>query len=246
MTQSSTVITDDTLLGGRVKIRQPADGYRVALDPVLLAAAVQAKAGDRLIDAGCGTGAAMFCVAARIPGVDITGLEIQPALAELAQQGIVLNGLGARARVMTGDLALLSDVVCARSFDTVMTNPPFVADGTAPPNASVATAHRESDLGLAGWIEQCLKLIGNGGRIVVIHRADRLSELLTALHRSCGDIRILPIAPRAGEPAKRVIVDAGKGRKSPDILLPALVLHEKDGRFTPAAEAIFAGAAPLV
>ena len=238
-------VTEDTLLGGRVKIRQPENGYRVALDPVLLAAAVAATDGNRVVDAGCGSGAAMFCLAVRVAGVDVTGLEIQPALADLAQQGIALNGLGARARVMVGDLALLSDIVCAHPFDIVMTNPPFVADGTAPPNASVATAHRESGLGLAAWVGQCLKLVGAGGRLVVIHRADRISELLAALRPDCGDIRIMPVAPRAREPAKRVIVDAGKGRKSLDTLRPALILHEADGRFTAEAQAILSAAAPL-
>lgn len=239
-------LTDDTLLGGRVKIRQPESGYRAAIDPVLLAAAVPAHGRERVIDVGCGTGAAMFCLAARVPTVDVTGLEIQSQLSKLAHESIALNGWELRARIMPGDLALLSDIVCAQPFDIVMTNPPFVADGTAPPDASVAIAHRESHLDLAAWIKQSLKLLKSNGRIVVIHRADRLSELLAALHPACGDIKILPIAPREGEPAKRVIVDAGKGRKSPDVLRPPLVLHGANGRFTPQADAVLFHAAALV
>lgn len=237
--------TDDALLGGRVRLRQPAQGYRVAVDPVLLAAAVAARPGQRVLDAGCGTGAAMFCLAARLPGVEVAGLELQPDLAALAEQGITLNGLQSRARVVIGDLARLPDLICAYPFDVVMTNPPFAAAGTASPDASVAAAHHEGALDLAAWIAHCLKLLKSAGRLVVIHRADRLTELLAALAPGCGDIRIRPIQPRADAPAKRVIIDAGKGRRSPDTLLPPLALHEADGRFTAAAEAILRDGAAL-
>ncbi|MDX2225470.1 MAG: methyltransferase, partial [Rhodospirillaceae bacterium] len=159
MTQDRAAkITEDTLLGGRVRLRQPAEGYRAAIDPVLLAAAVAAKPGQRVLDAGCGTGAAMFCLAARLPGVDVSGLELQPELAALAEQGVALNGLNARARVVVGDLAALPDLICAFPFDVVMTNPPFGAEGTVSPDASVATAHHEGGLDLAAWLGQCLKL----------------------------------------------------------------------------------------
>ena len=140
-------VTEDTMLGGQVRILQPKIGYRAALDPVLLAAAVKAKARDRVLDVGCGTGAAMFCLAARIPGIDITGLEIQPALATLAEASIKLNALGTRARIVVGDLKTLPDIGCATPFDIVISNPPYGADGTASPQPSIATAHHESDVG---------------------------------------------------------------------------------------------------
>lgn len=246
MSVATTTSTTDTLLDGRVILRQPADGYRVALDPVLLAAFVRAERGQRVLDVGCGTGAAMFCLAARVPGVDVTGLEIQPDLARLANEGITLNHLSARARVMEGDLAALSDLVCAQPFDLVLTNPPFVADGSAPPASSVATAHRESHVPLAEWILKCLSLLKSNGRLVMIHRADRMSEALAALRsRQCGDIRILPVLPKAGAPARRVLIDAGKGRKSPDTLLAPLVLHQSDGGFTAAADAVLRNMASL-
>lgn len=241
-----SAVTTDTLLDGRVTVRQPADGYRVAIDPVLLAAFVCAKAGDRVIDVGCGTGAAMFCLAARVPGVDVTGLEIQPDMAKLAGEGIALNKLAARARVMEGDLALLSDLVCAQPFDIAITNPPFVAAGTTPPDPIIATAHKESHLPLAAWIAKCLTLLRSGGRLVLIHRADRLSEVMAALRDgSCGDIRVLPVQPKSDAPAKRVLIDAGKGRKSPDTLLPALVLHTADGGFTAETQAVLRNMAML-
>lgn len=242
MAPSDSATTDDRLLDGRVHIRQPASGYRVAVDPVLLAAAVPAKIGQHVLDAGCGTGAAMFCLAARIPGVHVTGIEIQPALADYARAGLARNGLETVGRVVTGDIADAASGL----FDIVMTNPPFAAEGTPPPDPSLARAHMESDIDLAAWIGFCLKALKSRGRLVIVQRADRLSDILAALHPWAGDIHIRPIYPKADQPARRVIVDAGKDRRSPDTLLPGLVLHEADGRFTSAAEAVLRHANALV
>lgn len=238
--------TDDRLLDGRVILRQPVKGYRAAIDPVLLAAAVRAAIGHRVLDAGCGTGAAAFCLAARLPHAEVTGLEIQPAYAALARESAALNGMEARVRIVAGDLAAPPDL--GPPFDVVMTNPPFGAaqgngGGTPPPDVGLATAHMESDLTLVAWIKACLALLKHNGRLVVIHRADRVSELLAALEPATGDIRVLPIHPKAGEAARRVIVNAAKGRRSPDTVQAGFVLHESDGRFTAAADAVLRGGA---
>ena len=233
--------TDDRLLDGRVLLRQPVEGYRAAVDPVLLAAAVRARGADHVLDAGCGTGAATFCLAARMPEIRITGLEVQPAYAAWARESAALNQVEARVRIVAGDLGARLDL--GGPFDVVMTNPPFGHEGTAPPNAALAKAHMESDLDLKGWIKACLAQLKNNGRLVMIHRADRLSDILAALAPATGDIRVLPIFPKAGEAARRVIVDAGKGRRTPDTLLAGLVLHESDGRYTPAADAVLRGGA---
>lgn len=242
MTLPENSFTDDRLLGGRVQIRQPVSGYRVAVDPVLLAAAVPAKSGQNILDAGCGTGAALFCLAARVSGLDLTGLERQALFAAYAQAGVTLNGLASCARILTGDLAQRA----TGPFDIVMTNPPFADSGTPPPDGSRAAAHMESDIGLHGWIGHCLAVLRPKGRLVVIHRADRLSDILSALAERAGDIHIRPIYGKAGQPARRVIVDAGKGRRTPDTLLPGLVLHTDDGAYTPAADAVLRGGEPLL
>lgn len=233
--------TEDRLLDGRVVIRQPVTGYRVAVDPILLAAAVPARAGHVVLDAGCGTGAAMFCLAARVPGIHVVGLELQPPLAKFASAGIGLNQLAGSAQVITGNLA----GVALGAYDVVMTNPPFAESGTPPPDASLAVAHMEGNLDLAAWLTHCLAALKPKGRLVIVHRADRLSDILGVLHGRAGDIRIRAIHPKTGQPARRVIVDAGKGRRSPDTLLPGLVLHDDDGGYTPAAEAVLRGASAL-
>ncbi len=234
--------TDDRLLDGRVVIRQPVSGYRVAVDPVLLAASVPAKAGQHVLDAGCGTGGAMFCLAARVPGLRLTGVELQAKMADYARTGVALNSLQGAAEIVTGNIANAGQ----GPFDIVMTNPPFVADGTPPPDPALARAHMEGDVGLAAWTRFCLAALKPKGRLVMIHRADRLSDILAVLAGRAGDIRIRPIYPKAGQAARRVIVDAGKDRRSPDTLLPGLVLHEDSGAFTPAAEAVLRTAAALL
>lgn len=227
--------TDDRLLDGRVVLRQPVNGYRAAVDPVLLAAAVRAKSGQKVLDAGCGTGAAMFCLAARVPGLALTGLEIQQAHAVLAGEGIALNKLS-ETFIAVGDITRPPPDML-ETFDIVLTNPPYGEVGTPPPDKSLAVAYMEGDVDVAGWIKGCLSCLKPKGRLVIIHRADRLSDILAALHiYKCGDIRILPVFPKIGVPARRVIIDAGKDRRSPDTLLPGLILHEESGAYTAAAE----------
>lgn len=235
-----TEFTDDPLLDGRVIVRQPARGYRAAIDPVLLAAAARAESGMRVLDAGCGTGAAMFCLGARVPGLSLAGVEVQPLLAGFARDGVILNKLEGQARVFEGSITEPPADFLA-SFDVVMTNPPYGNSGTAPPDPSLAIAHMESDVDLVQWLAVCMALAKPKGRVVVIHRAERLSEILAILRTGCGDIRVRPIHPKVNEPARRVIVDAGKERKTLDTILPGFVLHEADGSFTSAANAILRG-----
>ncbi|MBF0130440.1 MAG: methyltransferase [Alphaproteobacteria bacterium] len=227
--------TEDALLGGRIRLRQPLHGYRAAIDPVLLAAAVPLRDGDLVADVGLGTGAAALCLAARMPGVRVVGLEIQPDLVRLARDNAAGNGLADRVRVVEGDIATPPPGMTAEHFDVVMTNPPFGAAGTRPPDPQRATAHAGNDPDLLGpWLRFCLLLLRPKGRLVLIHRADRLDELLAHLRAPpplgrLGAIEIIPLWPREGEPARRVIVRGRKGLKSPLVLLPGLTLHEGTG-----------------
>ncbi|EME68554.1 O-methyltransferase [Paramagnetospirillum caucaseum] len=239
-------VTEDCLLGGRVRLIQPRDGYRAAIDPVLLAAAVPARPGERVLDLGCGVGAAALCLLARCPEAVVDGLEVQPSLAGLGERNAALNAVEERFAVHRGDAA--APPAGLGGFDHVMTNPPFFEAGSGTPaaNASRAMAHAEGELDLVGWIKAAVKMLRPKGRLTLIHRAERLGDILAALRgRGVGDVTVLPLWPKAGRAAGRVIVSARQGVRSPLRLLPGLVLHGTGGEYTPQAEAVLRGGAAL-
>ena len=239
--------SEGTLLGGRVKLRQPVTGYRVAIDPVFLAAAVPAVSGDRVLDVGCGVGAAALCVAARIVGCRVTGIERDRELVRLANDNIALNGLANQVSVMAGDLLAPPPRLEPGGFDHVLANPPHLAAGTAtpPPDLARAAAHVEGEADLAAWIRFLLAMTRPKGSLTVIHRADRLDALLGQLSGRAGEIVVFPLWPGARKSAKRVILRARKGIAAPTRLAPGLILHEPDGRYTAAAEAVLREGAGL-
>lgn len=240
-------ITEDLLLNGRIRLRQPARGYRAGLDAALLAAACDAKAGQRVLEAGCGPGAALLAAAVRRPGARFTGVERDPAALALAHENIALNGLEERVEAIAGDVGQRFAALGLPAFDAALANPPFFDDpaalrGPAPEKAAAWMA----DEGLMAWTEFLLKAVREGGTITVIHRADRLADLLGLLAPKAGSFQIRPIHPFADEAAKRVLVRAIKTGKAPLKLLPALVLHDRGGpKHRPEVEAILRGEAGL-
>ncbi len=240
-------ITEDALLGGRVKLRQPAEGYRAAIDPVFLAAAVPASGGQMVLDVGIGVGAASLCLSARVPGCRVFGIELQPALAALARDNVALNGMAGRIDVLTGNLLTPPPRLAPGSFHHVMTNPPFLdaEQGSPPPDDTKATANVEGEADLGMWLRFCVNMLRPKGTLIVIHRADRLDELLAALRGKVGEISLCPLWPKAGRPARRVILRARKGVASPLALGPGLVLHAEDGNYTAAARAVLWNGAGL-
>ncbi len=240
-TEPAAELTDDHLLGGRVRIRQPVRGYRVAIDPVLLAAAVPAKAGDAVLDAGAGTGAASLCLATRVPACRIVGLEIQPALHRLASDNTTHNGLGRQVEMVRGDLGQPPPGLAGERFDHVMTNPPYLAApaATASPVRERQLACLEQNLDLGDWLAGCLHLLAPGGLLTLIHRADRLAEVLAAIDRRLGELVVFPLWPKRDEyPARRILVQGRKGSRGPLVLAPGLVLHGQDGGYSAGAEAV--------
>ena len=239
MTAEPAAFSEGTLLGGRVKLRQPVEGYRVAIDPVFLAASVPANRGERILDIGCGVGAAALCLAARVPDCRVTGIERDRELVRLAVDNALLNGMSARFDAMIGDLQHPPPRL-EPGFDHVMANPPHLAAGTAtpPPDPARAAAHVESSADLAAWIRCALMLVRNKGTITFVHRADRLDALLAELMGRAGEIVIFPLWPSDEKPAKRVLLRARKGIAAPTRLARGLVLHEADGRYTAAADAV--------
>jgi tRNA1(Val) A37 N6-methylase TrmN6 len=239
--------TADSLLGGKVVFYQPAEGYRAAIDPVLLAAAVPAGSGDRVLDLGAGAGAAALCLARRVAGCRVTGLELDPAMVGLARTNAAENGLGERLTFLAGNVAAPPAALAPESFDAVMMNPPFRAEGsgTPSPRADKQRANEEAEADLGVWVRAALDFLKPKGTLALVHRADRLDDIVALLHGRAGELAILPLWPKAGKPAKRVILRARKGIKTGAALLPGLVLHEADGKYTAAAEAVLRDGAAL-
>ncbi len=240
-------VTEDHLLGGRVRLRQPADGARAAIDPVFLAAAVDAQPAHTVLDLGCGTGAAMLCLAARVPQCRMVGLEMQRELVRIAGDNVILNGMSGRLSAMIGDLMAPPPRLSPGSFDHVMANPPYLAQGAgtqpATPEKAAATIEGRADLG--DWVRFALTMLRAKGTLTMIHRADRIDAVLAHLAGRAGEVTIFPLWPGGGQPASRVLVRARKQVASPARLCPGLVLHGPDGRFTEEAEAILRGGAGL-
>jgi tRNA1(Val) A37 N6-methylase TrmN6 len=221
--------TRDTLLRGRVKLLQPAQGYRSSLDPVLLAAFVEAPMGE-FLDIGCASGALSFLLLAKDSAARGTGIEIQPRLAALAEQGRVENGFFERFRVVVGDVRAVESLP-AQSFDLVAINPPFrpVGTGVLPPRAEKALANHEVALTLQEWVESSARLLRPMGRLCTIFPADRSAELRAQVRaRAFHVARSRLVVPRLGEAPSRILLEASRCAGQ-EVTLPPLLVHEGRG-----------------
>ncbi|ROT99358.1 tRNA1(Val) (adenine(37)-N6)-methyltransferase [Histidinibacterium lentulum] len=222
---SDAELTRDAFLGGRLHLWQPRRGFRAGVDAILLAAAVPARAGECVLELGCGAGAAVLALLARVPGAVATGVEVQPDYAALARR----NALEARLPldVVEADLARLPPAVRGRSFDHVMMNPPYFAaeTGTGSADPGRDTALR-GDTPLPVWIDAGLRRLRPGGRLTAIQRIERLPEMLSALDARIGSVAVAPLQPRAGRPPQLFLLSGKKGGRAPFRMTPPTVLHE--------------------
>jgi tRNA1Val (adenine37-N6)-methyltransferase len=234
--------TQERFLGGRIAVQQSQTGFRAGLDAVMLAAAVPARAGEEVLELGAGAGTASLCLAARV-AVRLTGIEIDPALVQLANANAAANEMAERVAFAAAD-ALALPAPLRRPFAHVFCNPPFHGEeGEAAPDASRARALQDGGA-LPAWLAAGLKRTVSGGTFTAILRADRLGEALAALPGR--GIVVFPLWPRADQPAKRVILQARQGSRAPPAILPGLVLHAPDGTYTAEADAILRGAGSLL
>ena len=232
------------LLDGRVACFQPRRGYRSAIDPILMQAALPVSSGQRVLELGCGAGAAALCLAWRAPDVSVTGLDVQAPLIELARRGAAENGLPGRVEFLAGDLLDPPPGVAAGGFDHVMANPPFQKAGTSRPSPDLvkAVATVEGQARLADWIAAAVGLARDGGTVTVIHHGDRAGELAELMAAHLGALAVLPFVARQGETRiRRVLVQGRKGGSAGRRNLPAFVLHDAAGAYTPAADAVLRG-----
>jgi tRNA1(Val) A37 N6-methylase TrmN6 len=235
----SEPLGEDALLSGRVRLLQPREGLRATMDPVLLAAFIPARPGEKVLEGGCGAGPAFLCLAARVPGLSVIAIEREAPLVEVARRNAALNGVAAEVRV--ADIRKAGPLPrCDHAF----ANPPYWRGGTPPPTARRAAATHE-EAPLADWITALATPLRHLGTLSLVLPAARLGEAAAGLKAArCGALTLLPLWPRAGGPAKRLLLQARRGGRGPDRVLPGLILHEGAG-FTAAAAAVLREGAPL-
>lgn len=254
MTPDAADTTVDVFLGGRLAIEQPAKGFRAGLDAVLLAASIECESAApvRFLDAGTGVGTAGLCLAARLPSAEGVLVEVAPRLARLAEANVARNAFGGRLRVVeadltgpAGDLAALG--IAPASFDVVIANPPYLEEGRhrLPGDKVAAGAFGMPGGSLDAWLRFMARVAAGDGVMSLIHRADALGDVLAAIGARFGALRVLPIHPRTGEPAHRIIVSGRKGSRAPLHIMPGLVLHGEGNAFLAQVQAVLRDGAGL-
>jgi tRNA1(Val) A37 N6-methylase TrmN6 len=251
MSDKHPEITDDAILNGRLRLYQPKRGHRFGHDAILLAAATPAQRGDRIAELGAGVGAASLALLARVPGIDVTLIEIDPALAALASDNIARNGFAERARAVTLDVAApdrtFDDAgLPAGSFDRVLMNPPFNDISLQPsPDPGRRAAHMATEDTLGLWLGRAHHLLKPGGSVTLIWRADHQQDVIEKIAAAFGEAVVLPVCPAPMQPPIRILVTARKGVGMQLKILPAMVLADRERRPSAEAEAVLRGGLPL-
>lgn len=218
-------LTHDDFLGGKIRVWQPRKGYRAGVDPVILAASVPAKPRQSILELGCGVGVASLCLAARVPGLSITGVEMQEDYAALARRNAIENKLP--CDIVTADLRSLPVSLRQLRFDHVIMNPPYFdrASGTAAANVGRDLA-LSGDTPLADWIVVGARRVGPRGYLTLIQRMERLPEVLAALEGRLGAMIVRPIAGRGTKAPELFLLQARQEGRTAFRMAPTLIMHE--------------------
>ncbi len=230
------------VLDRRLELLQHEDGFKTSIDAVFLASSCQAKTGQHVLDLGCGIGSAGLCLAKRIEGIHLTGLDIQGDQIETARCNAYKNNL--EAEFITGDVRSFD----APPFDHIICNPPYndVGAHLRSPSAAKATAMGHDETSLQDWLDAGCKLLKHGGSLNMIHQAAKVDMIIKGLKNRFGAVEIIPLYPKAGKAANRVIIRAKRNSKAPASIHSGLILHEDDGSYTSAAEKILREMQPLL
>ncbi|MEM7617851.1 MAG: methyltransferase [Pseudomonadota bacterium] len=234
------------ILGKRLTLAHLRNGFKTSMDSVLLAAACPVQANEKVLDMGCGIGGAGFCVLARVSGVSLTGVDIQEAQIELAAQNADKNQFENTAFV-TSDII---DFKREKEFHHIIMNPPYLDGGkhlrSPHPEKATAMGHEENAHSIKEWIDIAHFNLKSKGTLTIIHRADQIDEIIRIMGKRFGAIEIIPLWPKVGVNAKRVIIRAIKDRRSPSVLHSGVVLHDLDGQYTIEADEILKNAKGLL
>ncbi len=233
-------LSDDAFLGSQLQILQPKVGYRAGIDAVFLAASTPALPGETVLEIGAGVGVASLCLAKRVPGLQITGLEIQKNLVTIAKENVRRNGLQDNVSILEGDLFKIPKQLSQLNFDHVIVNPPYYQEGNSigAPNRSKFIATVVTGMTIEDWVAFALRRLKPNGCFTLIYLSEQLDRLLSCIKPKAGKTKIFPLWPKATSSASRVIISSIKGSEAPVCLLPGLVLHQPGGRYTAEAESV--------
>ncbi|NCO03522.1 MAG: methyltransferase [Alphaproteobacteria bacterium] len=227
-----------TVLNKQLRLKQAENGFRTSLDSVMLGAACPIQAGQSLLDMGCGVGSAGLCVLHRVSEISLTGIEIQQSHCDLALENAALNGFDKAATFLCADIRHYK---FEPSYHHIICNPPYLDTGAhlrSPHDAKATAMGHVGDMVTRDWVMNAARLLKPDGSLTMIHQAEKIHKILQAMESRFGAIEIIPLWPKAGKNAKRVIIRAIKGRKSGAIMHSGLILHEEDGGYTLEADKI--------
>lgn len=237
------------VLDNKVQLLQPKEGFRTSIDSVLLAAACPVKAGQRVLDMGCGVGGSGLCLLYRVPDAFLTGVDVQALCVETAVQNARNNGFSQCSDFILSSILDFDVESPDARFDHVICNPPFMEAGehmiSPVAHKAISNGHLDEGISIQHWVKSALRLLKSKGSLTMIHRADAVDRIIRAMGKSFGQIEVIPLWPKQGVDAKRVIVRAVKDRKTPAIIRAGLVLHKEDGSYTDEAQIVFRAGAGL-
>lgn len=223
----------DDLILGDLQVIQATRGYRFSLDAVLLANFADTSP-RHVVDLGAGSGVISLILAWRAPQASFTLVEIQASMADRASRSIVLNGLEERVKVIEGDIRDIETIMRGGCADLVISNPPFwkKGEGKISSNREEAIARHELNLNLEELVQKGTYLLRQGGKIDIIHRADRLDEAMDIFRRYKTPVRKLRLIHSfVDREARLVLIEAEKNRPGPLHVMPPLVIYDKVGEY---------------
>ena len=219
-----------------------AEHFRLSTDCVLLADFVNTSSAARGIDLGCASGAIGLLLLSRSPRLHMTGLELLPQAAALAEENMAVNGLADRSRIVTGDIRQHRLLFPSGSFDLVVANPPYfpLGSGAVSPDAGRAGARGEVNCTLEDICTAAAFLCRTGGSFALVHKPERMSEVLCCMSRHGLEPKRLRLVCHRAELAPNLALIEGRRGGRPGMKVePLLVLRNADGEETDEVKRIY-------